>query len=280
MKSVELNKLYNRYCEDKLAHAFLLETNNIELCFDDVLLFIKMINCPKTFDENCNFSCNLCSLIDSLNLPSLYVINPDGMYIKKSQILDLQDRFSTKPIYSKFNVYIVKECDRLNNSSANTMLKFLEEPADNIIGFFITNNKENVISTIKSRCQIIKVDYDDVKSLGINSDFIDYINAQIKEDYDKIFMERKDFIDKIGERKGLEDNYSQLLEKFVKYNFYLSGIIDDDVIFDELIFKKLKKNQIIKMIEMLKIILMMIKSNVNLDLILDSFYFEMRDIYD
>ena len=56
MNSVELNKLYNRYCEDKLAHAFLLETNNIELCFDDVLLFIKMINCPKTFDENCNFS--------------------------------------------------------------------------------------------------------------------------------------------------------------------------------------------------------------------------------
>lgn len=43
----------------------------------------------------------------------------------------------------------------LNASSANAMLKFLEEPEEHIIGFFLTNNKENVINTIKSRCQIL-----------------------------------------------------------------------------------------------------------------------------
>ena len=48
------------------------------------------------------------------------------------------------------------------------MLKFLEEPEQNILGFFITNNANNVISTIRSRCEVIKVLYD-IHELDINN---------------------------------------------------------------------------------------------------------------
>ena len=45
----------------------------------------------------------------------------------------------------------------MNDTSFNKMLKFLEEPEDNILGFYITRNKDSVANTIVSRCELIKM---------------------------------------------------------------------------------------------------------------------------
>ena len=42
----------------------------------------------------------------------------------------------------------------MNDFSANKMLKFLEEPEGNIVGFFITDKLNGIIPTIRSRCEI------------------------------------------------------------------------------------------------------------------------------
>ena len=55
------------------------------------------------------------------------------------------------------SIYIIKHCEKLNKDSANTMLKFLEEPEGSVIGFFITSHEDNVLPTIQSRCQHISV---------------------------------------------------------------------------------------------------------------------------
>ena len=146
------NEILKKYHEGRLAHAFLLETNDMERCYKDILDIVKEINCPHTFAPKCKEECNICNLIDNNNLPSLITINPDGQFIKRDQVNTLMNKFSTIPVFTKYNVYIVNEAHRLNNESANALLKFLEEPEDNILGFYITNNKEIVISTIRSRC--------------------------------------------------------------------------------------------------------------------------------
>lgn len=114
--SREINNLVKRYSEGKLAHAFLLETNNMESCYKDVLNLIKVLNCNTEFKEECLESCNLCNLIDNLSLPSLIVINPDGASIKKGQVLELKERFATKPVYSRFNCYVINNCEKLFES--------------------------------------------------------------------------------------------------------------------------------------------------------------------
>jgi len=101
------------------------------------------INCNETYQENCD-NCNLCHLLNTEQLPSFIVIRPDGSTIKKEQVLELKQKFSTMPIYSKYNIYAILNSEKLNSSSANTLLKFIEEPERGIIGFFITNNKENI----------------------------------------------------------------------------------------------------------------------------------------
>jgi DNA polymerase-3 subunit delta' len=44
----------------------------------------------------------------------------------------------------------------MRTEAANSMLKFLEEPEDDIVAILMTNNINNVLPTIISRCKIVK----------------------------------------------------------------------------------------------------------------------------
>ena len=103
IEAVQVQNILKRSHENKLAHAFLLETNDSKRCYEEVLLLIKNLCCPHTYEEQCKQECNICTLIDKDNLPSLVTINPDGQWIKKDQILNMMDKFSTKPVFTKFN---------------------------------------------------------------------------------------------------------------------------------------------------------------------------------
>ena len=270
------NKILNCYHENKLSHAFLLETNDIDKCYEDVLLLLKMINCPKEFSEDCKEDCNLCYLIDNGNLPSLVTIDPVGNNIKKEQVLEMMDRFSSKPVYSKFNSYIIRKCDYFNQYSANTLLKFLEEPTDDILGFFITNNKMNVISTIRSRCQEWSMYYKENLGNKYTDENIDIFNEYLsnvcgKEDafiYNQLNIKNK-FSDRI-----------EWTQFFTEILYYLTDVYDNKIDLENKYIKNFSKEQIVRVLDMIEDILKYLKSNGNIELILDKFVIEMRNIYE
>ena len=275
-KCNNFNNILNCYHENKLSHAFLLETNDIDQCYKDVLELVKMINCSGKYSEECD-ECNLCHLIDLGNIPSLITIDPVGNNIKKDQVLDMMERFKSKPIYSKFNTYIIRKCDYFNQSSANTLLKFLEEPEDDIIGFFITNNKMNVISTIRSRCQEWSMFYKE--DLGNNyseesiSQFNEYlVNVCGKDD---AFIYNQNVFKKLFEdRLEWSDFFTEIMH-------YLIDVSSDNVTLgNNDVLAKMDKREIIKIISKIEDILKYLKSNGNIELILDKFVIEMRNIYE
>ena len=63
--------------------------------------------------------------------------------------------------------------------AANSILKFLEEPNDDIIAFLITNSFDNVMTTIVSRCQIIKLN--NVREKLVRSEYVDFCYSFVKE---------------------------------------------------------------------------------------------------
>ena len=87
--------------------------------------------------------------------PRLKKIYPDGQYIKKEQLDELQKNFSTKALESNYRIYIIYDADKLNTAAANSLLKFLEEPEEGILAILLTNNVNKVLKTISSRCQIL-----------------------------------------------------------------------------------------------------------------------------
>lgn len=269
-----INHIINTYNENRLSHAFLIETDSFEKCLNDVKKVIKTINCENKYEKNCS-KCNLCYQIDNNTLPNFLIITPDGLSIKKEQVLELKEKMLTKPIYSRYNTYVIMNAEKLNSSSANTMLKFIEEPEDNIVGFFITNNKENIIDTIKSRCQIMyqlyneKVEKLDVEKKALVNDYIKNVELDNKHAllYNKIV-----FLEKNYTREEIIKIFLEIFEIYnIIYNDENGEIMKEySFISDQSKYKLAKKLIIInKCIDNLS-------KNGNINLILDSFAIEMR----
>ena len=277
-----LLEIYKKYREGRLAHAYLIETNNISKCMKDLKELVKALNCPSEFNENCN-NCNLCNLIEKNNLPSLITIEPDGTSIKKSQIEDLKISFETKPIYSKYNIYIIKNAEKLNASSANAMLKFVEEPTDGILGFFITTNKDVMIPTIKSRCQSLVIDYESnnlLEKLNISKEEFDDYVIDIRNYLNQIFVNdiinhKMQILTKYSERKQIEIMFKLIFEIYYNHFLKISKKNYAKELTDIINIKDNEK-EIIRKLNIITKFLQDLSYNVNIELLLDKFVIEMR----
>lgn len=277
-----LKDIINKYRENKLAHAYLIETNNIDKAVKEIMELIKIINCPNTFESPCS-KCNLCNLINKSNLPSIKIIEPDGTSIKKSQIEELKIEFSSIPLYSKYNCYIIKHAEKLNSSSANSMLKFVEEPESGIIGFFLTTNKDIILDTIKSRCAILNVFYESntiIEKLNIDEETFQKYQNSIKKYLTKVYNSdiinnKKEILNEYPNRMDIENILKIILE--IYYNAFLEKIGKNSILEIKQIYpinESLKK--INKKIQIVSRILLNMSYNVNIELLLDKFVIEMR----
>lgn len=277
-----LKELVNKYREKRLAHAYLIETNNLDNAIKDLKELLKIINCPNDFNENCS-ECNLCNLINKDSLPSIKIVEPDGASIKKSQIEELKIDFGKIPIYSRYNCYIIKNAEKLNTSSANSMLKFVEEPTPGIIGFFITTNKDIMIDTIKSRCQSLIIKYESknlTEKLNISEEELNNYKELIKEylpkvDNNQFINNKKEIISKYSERKDIENIIKLIFELyFNKYQSLLNKPINNEL--ENMYELPNDITLITKKLGIITNILHEISYNVNIELILDKFVIEMR----
>lgn len=165
-QDVAYSILKNAIDSNKLSHAYLIDANGSSDAKRFVMSFVKVIFCKDSYTNyNSCGECSKCRRIDNNNFPEIKIIEPDGLVIKKDQLLELQEDFSLSGIESDKRVYVIYECEKMTAQASNSLLKFLEEPNEGIIAILVTNNFNKLLSTIISRCQIIKLKKDSV-SLG------------------------------------------------------------------------------------------------------------------
>lgn len=71
---------------------------------------------------------------------------------------DAQEMFKTlslKAYEGGYKVMIIWMADKLNIAASNKILKLLEEPTDKTLLILISENEEDIIQTIRSRCQVL-----------------------------------------------------------------------------------------------------------------------------
>ena len=278
--SKDLEKLIEYYHNKKLAHAYLITTNNIPKCLEVLLKVIKNIFCVNNYEDNCN-KCSLCHLIDLKNLPSLKIIEPDGEFIKKEQILDLKNTFAKSNQFTNESIYIIKNAEKLNLPSANTMLKFLEEPEGNVIGFFITSEKDNVLPTIQSRCELISANFSEDESSYLTESEYQELSQKVMDYLKDIEVEKKKSI--LCNNEYLIDLEKKDVKNFLSMALFLykttlnnkiSGTNDDSPTF----LSSLSIENIQRKMQLIIEILQEINYNVNIELLLDKFVLEMEGI--
>lgn len=99
--------------------------------------------------------CKSCRLSARHEHPDLFYLQPDkeGGIIKIDQIRDLQTQVFTSPQLGQHRVVIINPADRMNEASANAILKILEEPPSSLYFILITETVGTIPVTILSRCQ-------------------------------------------------------------------------------------------------------------------------------
>ncbi|NSL52867.1 DNA polymerase III subunit delta' [Calidifontibacillus erzurumensis] len=147
--------LTNSILKDRVAHAYLFEGGRGTGKKEISIQFAKSCFCNnKTGAEPCHV-CIECKRIDSGNHPDVLFISPDGLSLKKEQIIELQREFSKKSVEAKGKIYILEHADKMTTQAANSLLKFLEEPSGRTVAILLTEQVQQILPTILSRCQIL-----------------------------------------------------------------------------------------------------------------------------
>ena len=243
MENNFLNYLENEISEKNISHAFLIETNNMkQLQFDISRLLYK-----NNIIDNPNADNSL----------SLKIVYADNNLIDKNKILDIQKFIMTKSINHLYKVYFINNAELMNLSSFNKLLKILEEPSENVIGFLLTNNINSIIPTIKSRCKYFKLYYDEEEPTNLHLDLINKITNIKNVNFIELLNIKNDLL-------SIEKN--ELIELLNKYKKQLLSITQSNDMFIELAnIYKIVDNSID-----------LLKSNVNPELVLDKLFIELR----
>lgn len=81
----------------------------------------------------------------------------------KQGIINVRDastilrKLSFKAYESEYKVAIIWMAEKLNNQSANKLLKLIEEPPEKTLFILIAEHQEEILTTIRSRCFMLKV---------------------------------------------------------------------------------------------------------------------------
>jgi DNA polymerase-3 subunit gamma/tau len=146
--------LKNAITGNKLAHAYLFSGPRGVGKTTCARIFAKTINClsPAGDREACN-ECESCTAFNeqrSYNIHELDAASNNGV----DDIRSLIDQVRIPPQIGKYKVYIIDEVHMLSQSAFNSFLKTLEEPPAHAIFILATTEKQKIIPTILSRCQV------------------------------------------------------------------------------------------------------------------------------
>lgn len=300
--------LYNSVKKNKLSHAYLFELNGFSKGLDMALAFAKFLLCPYNYCNSnlCN-NCNQCKKIETNNFLEVKIIDTDGQWIKKEQLEELQRAFMTKSLIGSKKVYIIKNAEKLNVASSNSILKFLEEPPEGIVAILLTDNMYNLLNTIISRCQILSfkkvsknVDsihkfsqylYSDSKDCSeflentgiayINT-IVEYVSFLEKNKCETMIYKNKEFIAQFNDRKKLKVAfdlfilyYKDALNKILNisceyFNEYMDSI--------SLIIERNTIESLSKKIKILIDLQQCIKYNLNANLLLDKLVIKFSEV--
>ncbi|MDD3241232.1 MAG: hypothetical protein PHQ64_00430 [Bacilli bacterium] len=257
-----VNECYNR---KSFSHAYLIEIGN-NINYKNYINY--MLN--KVFNNDFDID-----YFNSSFLENFLIFHKEEGNIKKEFVNLVQEKFNKTNDMNK-SIYLIEDASKFNLSSANSLLKFLEEPPSGVHAILLCSNKNSVIPTILSRCVVLslpdfsksveQIDFEyislieKIEEIGVSfiAEYGSYIDFKkiTREEFLNIFNNFRDILEYVSENI-MGEYVNSKLSLFLKYNDKLSLIKKISIVDN---YKK------------------RIDSNVNLNLLFDSFIIEYCEV--
>ena len=181
--------------EGRIPHAQLLTGISGIGKLQLALAYAQYLNCPNRTEEDSCGVCPTCLQFERLQHPDLHFVfpivgsdetcdaflepwrtilldkhyfdledwhNAIGMETKQSMIYEKESgeiirKLSLKPYGNGYKVMIIWQPEKMNITTANKLLKLLEEPPEKTVFLLVSEHPEMLLATIQSRVQTIRV---------------------------------------------------------------------------------------------------------------------------
>ena len=143
----------------------------------------------------------------------------------KQGIINVRDaatimrKLSFKAYESEYKVAIIWMAEKLNTQTANKLLKLIEEPPEKTLFILIAEHQEELLSTIRSRCVMMKVN-----KLGLQETqqaLIDRVGCDEQQAFDAAALADGSWILAKHYSQDIEEEklYAETFQKWMRYCF-------------------------------------------------------------
>jgi len=191
-----------------VSHAYIIEGDNNIDKMGFARAFCQALTCREMPGEGCG-RCVNCRKIADGNHEDLYVVEPDDQTaaktgtnsIKDAAVEELQVRLKEKPTAGEHNMAVISDGDTMTTRAQTRFLKTLEEPPEGTVIMILSENSEELLPTINSRCVNIRLydvsgsdstegteEAEKILRMIINREYF----ADVKAELDKAVKSRQD----------------------------------------------------------------------------------------
>lgn len=149
----QIDRLIAAVSQHRVAHAYLLSGPAGIGKKLVALHFARQLLCETA--QGCG-DCSACHKVDSGSHPDLSILISEGSYLKIEQIRTLQQFLLLRPLEGRYKICLIDDAEKLTVEAANALLKTLEEPQPGTILLLISSRPEQLLPTIRSRCQQLR----------------------------------------------------------------------------------------------------------------------------
>ncbi|WP_031542412.1 DNA polymerase III subunit delta' [Mesoplasma photuris] len=219
-KEKVIDNLIDLFDQQKMFSGIILNSRDQKVLENTALEITRRIFCINKSAKNDD--CTNCRRNSKKTILDILYIGDGNSGIDKKNINSLIDQFSNTAIEENGNkIYILANAENMKESAANALLKFLEEPPHKTYAILLTNDRSEIMSTIKSRCKLFYIDeeFEETeinkleKILATKNEYTYMLAANIFKKYD-----RAEFIAILEEtyRRTITKQYPKISEPTLK----------------------------------------------------------------